>query len=44
VNGEIVELKKFTDNIFSALVSFTGSKRIEINGWTDFDYIKLMIE
>lgn len=44
VNGEMVELKQFTDNIFVPPVPYTGSKRIEMNGWADFDNFKLIIE
>ncbi|WP_191113065.1 hypothetical protein [Acinetobacter lwoffii] len=44
VNGEMVELKQFTENIFEAPKPFTGNKRIEMNGWADFDNFKLIIE
>jgi len=44
VNGEMVELKQFTDNIFVPPVPYTGSKRIEMNGWADFDNFTLIIE
>ena len=44
VNGEMVELKQFTKNLFEAPKPFTGSKRVEMNGWTDFDNFKLIIE
>ncbi len=44
VNGEMVELKQFTENFFEAPKPFTGSKRIEMNGWNDFDNFKLIIE
>ena len=44
VNGEMVELKQFTENFFEAPKPFTGNKRIEMNGWADFDNFKLIIE
>lgn len=44
VNGEMVELKQFTENVFEAPKPFTGSKRVEMNGWNDFDNFKLIIE
>lgn len=44
VNGEMVELKEFTDNFFEAPKPYTGSKRIEMNGWNTFDNFKLIIE
>ncbi len=44
VNGELVELKQFTENLFEAPRPFTGNKRIEMNGWNDFDNFKLVIE
>lgn len=44
VNGEMVELKQFTENLFEAPKPFTGNKRIEMNGWADFDNFKLIIE
>lgn len=44
VRGEIVELKQFTDNNFVPPVPYTGSMRIEMNGWADFDSFKLIIE
>lgn len=44
VNGELVELKQFTENLFEAPKPFTGNKRIEMNGWNDFDNFKLIIE
>jgi hypothetical protein len=44
VNGEMVELKQFTENLFEAPKPFTGNKRIEMNGWNDFDNFKLIIE
>lgn len=44
VNGEMVELKQFTENLFEAPKPFTGNKRIEMNGWADFDSFKLIIE
>lgn len=44
VNGEMVELKQFTENVFEAPKPFTGNKRIEMNGWADFDSFKLIIE
>lgn len=40
----MVELKPFTDNIFVLPVPYTGSKRIEMNGWADFDNFKLIRE
>lgn len=40
----MVELKQFTDNIFVPPVPYIGSKRIEMNGWADFDNFKLIIE
>ena len=44
VNGEMVELKQFTENFFEVPKPYTGSKRIEMNGWNDFDNFKLIIE
>lgn len=44
VNGEMLELKQFTENLFEAPKPFTGNKRIEMNGWNDFDNFKLIIE
>lgn len=44
VNEEMVELKQFTENLFEAPKPFTGNKRIEMNGWNDFDNFKLIIE
>ncbi|HGI7032755.1 TPA: hypothetical protein ACJTOE_004620 [Klebsiella aerogenes] len=44
VNGDLVELKQFTENLFEAPKPFTGNKRIEMNGWNDFDNFKLVIE
>lgn len=44
VNGDIVELKQFTENVFEAPKPYTGNKRIEMNGWNDFDNFKLVIE
>lgn len=44
VNGELVELKQFNENVFDAPKPFTGSKRIEMNGWNDFDNFQLIIE
>lgn len=44
VNGEMIELKQFTENFFEAPKPFTGNKRIEMNGWADFDNFKLIIE
>lgn len=44
VNGEMVELKQFTENVFEAPKTYTGSKRVEMNGWNDFDNFKLIIE
>lgn len=44
VNGEMVELKQFTENVFEAPKPYTGSKRVEMNGWNDFDNFKLTIE
>lgn len=44
VNGEMVELKQFTENVFEAPKPYTGSKRVEMNGWNDFDNFKLIIE
>lgn len=44
VNGEMVELKQFTENLFEAPKPFTGNKRIEMNGCADFDNFKLIIE
>ena len=44
VNGEMVELKQFTENLLEAPKPFTGNKRIEMNGWADFDNFKLIIE
>ncbi|MCL6248399.1 hypothetical protein M5F00_11055 [Acinetobacter sp. ANC 4945] len=44
VRGEIVELKQFTDNNFVPPVPYTGSMRIEMNGWADFNSFKLIIE
>lgn len=44
VNGEMVELKQFTESFKEAPKPFTGNKRIEMNGWADFDNFKLIIE
>ena len=44
VNGELVELKQFNDNLFKSPEPYTGSKRVEMNGWADFDNFKLIIE
>lgn len=44
INGEMVELKQFSDNLFEAPKPFTGNKRVEMNGWNDFDNFKLVIE
>lgn len=44
VNGEMVELKEFTENVFEAPKPYTGSKRVEMNGWNTFDNFKLTIE
>ncbi len=44
VNGELIELKQFNENVFDAPKPFTGSKRVEMNGWNDFDNFKLIIE
>lgn len=44
VNGEIIELKQFTENVFEASKPYTGSKRLEMNGWNNFDNFKLTIE
>lgn len=44
VNGEMIELKQFTENVFEAPKPYTGSKRVELNGWNDFDNFKLTIE
>lgn len=44
VNGEMVEMKQFTENVFEAPKPYTGSKRLEMNGWNDFDNFKLTIE
>lgn len=44
VNGQLVELKQFDDHVFDAPKPFTGSKRVEMNGWNDFDKFKLIIE
>ncbi|WP_168379731.1 hypothetical protein [Acinetobacter cumulans] len=44
VNGELVELKQFNENVFDAPKPFTGNKRIEMSGWNDFDNFKLIIE
>lgn len=44
VNGEMVELKQFTENVFEAPKPYTGSKRVEMNGWNTFDDFKLTIE
>lgn len=44
VNGELVELKHFDAHVFDAPKPFTGSKRVEMNGWNDFDNFKLIIE
>ena len=44
VNGELVELKQFNENVFDAPKPFTGSKRVEMNGRNDFDNFKLIIE
>lgn len=44
VNGELIELKQFTENVFEAPKPYTGSKRVEMNGWNTFDNFKLTIE
>lgn len=44
VNGELVELKQFNENLFKPPEPYTGNKRIEMNGWNDFDNFKLIIE
>lgn len=44
VNGEMIELKQFTENVFEAPKPYTGSKRVEMNGWNTFDNFKLTIE
>lgn len=44
VNGEMVELKQFTENVFETPKPYTGSKRVEMNGWNTFDDFKLTIE
>ena len=44
VNGEMVEMKQFTENVLEAPKPYTGSKRVEMNGWNDFDNFKLIIE
>lgn len=44
VNGEIVELKQFSENVFEAPKPYTGNKRLEMSGWNDFDNFKLVIE
>lgn len=44
ITGEMVELKQFTENVFDAPKPFTGSKRVEMNGWNTFDDFKLIIE
>ena len=44
INGNMVELKEFTKNLFEAPRPFTGSKRIELDGWDTFDNFKLVIE
>ena len=43
VNGEMVELKEFTENLFEAPKPFSGHKRIEMNGWNTFQDFKLEI-
>ncbi len=44
VNGELVELKQFNEDLFKPPEPYTGSKRVEMNGWNDFDNFKLIIE
>lgn len=44
INGSMVEMKEFTENLFEAPKPFTGQKRIEMNGWNTFDNFKLVIE
>ncbi|MGE8646233.1 hypothetical protein [Acinetobacter vivianii] len=44
VNGELVELKQFNENLFNPPAPYTGSKRVEMNGWNDFDNFNLIIE
>lgn len=43
INGQMIELKQFTENLFESPKAFTGNKRIELNGWNDFDNFKLEI-
>lgn len=43
VNDEIVELKQFNENLFESPQPYTGSKRIEMNGWNSFDSFSLEI-
>jgi hypothetical protein len=33
VNGEMVEFKEFTEDLFEAPKPYTGIKRVEMNGW-----------
>lgn len=44
VNGEMVELKEFTEDLFEAPKPYTGAKRVELNGWNSFDNFKLILE
>lgn len=44
INGQIVEMKEFNENLFNPPEPVTGSKRIEMNGWNTFDNFKLIIE
>lgn len=44
INGSVVELKEFAENLFEAPKPFTGQKRMEMNGWNTFDNFKVVIE
>ncbi|MEG6547673.1 hypothetical protein V6C59_17580 [Acinetobacter bereziniae] len=43
INGQMIELKQFTENLFESPKAFTGNKRIEMNGWNTYDNFKLEI-
>lgn len=43
VNGAIVETKQFNENLFDPPSSYTGHKRVELNGWMGFEKFKVEI-
>lgn len=43
INGQMIELKQFNENLFAPPKAFTGNKRIEMNGWNTYDNFKLEI-